>query len=156
LSKQSAGILAYRLKQGELEVLLVHPGGPFFARLDAGVWSIPKGEFEDEAPLEAAKREFFEETGFAVDGAFIELTPLKQKSRKIVYAWAIEKDLDAASVVSNEFELVWPPWSGKKQMVPEIDRAGWFDPRSAFEKINPGQAGFIRELAARLNLVLES
>jgi predicted NUDIX family NTP pyrophosphohydrolase len=156
MAKQSAGILAYKLKQGKLSVFLVHPGGPFFARKDDGVWSIPKGEFDKEDSLTAAKREFLEETGIAIDGSFLELTPLKQKSGKTVYAWAIEKDVDATHIVSNEFELEWPPRSGKKIMVPEIDRAGWFDPKAAFEKINPGQAGFIKELAAKLNLVLES
>jgi predicted NUDIX family NTP pyrophosphohydrolase len=148
--KKSAGILAYRLQQGHLEVFLVHPGGPFFAQKDQGVWSIPKGEFDEEDSLTAAKREFHEETGISIDGSFVELTPLKQKGGKTVYAWAIEKDLDAENIVSNEFELRWPPWSDKTRMIPEVDRAEWFDAHTAMEKINPGQAGFIRELTERL------
>jgi len=150
--KQSAGILAYRLTAGSLEVFLVHPGGPFFAKKDLGVWSIPKGEFEfaEEDSLSAAKREFFEETGIPIDGSFMELTPLKQKSGKTVYAWAVEKDLDGENVVSNEFELRWPPWSETTVMVPEIDRAGWFAVNTAMKKLNPGQVGFIKELAGKL------
>lgn len=154
MSKKSAGILAYRFNGSNVEVFLVHLGGPFWAKKDAGAWSIPKGEFENEESLPAAKREFFEETGITIDGTFIELTPLKLKSGKVIFAWAIEKDIDVISIKSNEFELEWPPRSGKKQMFPEIDKAGWFDPRTGMEKINQGQAGFIRELAEKLNIDL--
>jgi predicted NUDIX family NTP pyrophosphohydrolase len=146
LSKQSAGILLYRLENKILEVFLVHPGGPFWAKKDLGAWSIPKGEFEEEDPLAAAKREFAEETGMAVDGEAIALDPQKQKSGKVVYAWAIEGDLDPADLHSNTFEMDWPPRSGKRQTFLEVDSGEWFSVEDAFQKINPGQAGFIEEL----------
>ncbi|MHB8859619.1 MAG: NUDIX domain-containing protein [Thermoleophilia bacterium] len=147
----SAGILMYRLREGILELLLVHPGGPFWAKKDAGAWSIPKGEYEaEENPLIAARREFREETGFEADGEFIELTPLKQRSGKVVACWALEGDLDAGAISSNTFELEWPPRSRRKVSFPEIDRAGWFAVDAAKEKILPGQAGFITELYGRL------
>ena len=149
--KKSAGILVYRRKQDGIEFLLVHPGGPFWKNKETGAWSIPKGEFTDEEePLAAAIREMQEETGITVSGDFIELTPRKQKSGKLVYAWSIEKDMDATSIKSNEFDLEWPPRSGKMIRIPEVDRAAWFDEAMAKEKINPGQAAFIDELIMKL------
>lgn len=147
--KQSAGILLYRKADNVLQVFLVHPGGPFFKNKDAGAWSIPKGEFrDDEEPLVAAKREFEEETGQAVSGGFIPLGSVKLKSGKIVHAWAVEGDIDHETIVSNTFEIEWPPRSGKRMMVPEIDRAGWFDLTFARQKINEAQAKFIDRLAS--------
>ena len=147
MAKQSAGLLVYRRRRGDIEVLLVHPGGPFWRNKDLGAWSIPKGEFaQGEDPLEAAKREFHEETGFNADGNFVPLQPLKQSSGKTVHAWAVEGDYDPAQVRSNTFQLEWPPKSGKTMEVPEIDRADWFDMHIAGEKILPGQCGFLVEL----------
>jgi len=145
--KNSAGILLHRLRGSGIEVFLVHPGGPFWATKDAGAWSIPKGEFEaGEDPLEAAKREFKEETGFAVEGNLIELTPVKQPGGKVVYAWAVMGDCEAESIKSNTFSLEWPPRSGKRKEFPEVDRAGWFTPEVAREKILKGQLNFLEEL----------
>ena len=145
--KNSAGILLHRLRGSGIEVFLVHPGGPFWAKKDAGAWSIPKGEFEaGQDPLEAAKREFKEETGFAVEGNFIELTPVKQPGGKVVYAWAVMGDCEAESIKSNTFSLEWPPRSGKRKEFPEVDRAGWFTPEVAREKILKGQLNFLEEL----------
>jgi len=155
MSKQSAGILLYRRKENRIEFLLVHPGGPLYAKKDAGVWSIPKGEFEEEEPLEAAKREFHEETGIPISGMGIPLKPQKQKSGKTIYAWAFEGELDPKLVKSNSFEMEWPPKSGKKQSFPEIDRAQWFDLETVAVKIHPGQEPFIRELLDNLNLPSE-
>lgn len=147
MSNQSAGILLYRKTDGELQVFLVHPGGPFFKNKDLGAWSIPKGEFaNDEEPLAAAKREFEEETGQAVDGEFIKLKQVKLKSGKTVHAWAVEGDIDHETITSNLFEMEWPPKSGKKQSFPEIDRAGWFNAGEAKLKLNAAQAGFVDEL----------
>lgn len=149
--KKSAGILLYRILEGKPEVFLVHPGGPFWVNKDKGAWSIPKGLFEEgEDPLEAAKREFQEETGFVISGDFMELTPLKQPSGKTVYAWAVEGTIDAASVKSNIFSMEWPPQSGKEQKFPEVDRGGWFDLAQAREKLLPGQQGFLIELQIKL------
>jgi predicted NUDIX family NTP pyrophosphohydrolase len=148
--KKSAGILLYRKKAGAIEVFLVHPGGPFWKNKDAGAWSIPKGEFTDEDPLTAAKREFEEETGIAVDGKFIELSPLKQKSGKLVMAWALLKNIDASKIASNQFSFEWPPKSGKHILIPEVDKADWFIPSIAKEKIIPGQAAFIDELLKKV------
>jgi predicted NUDIX family NTP pyrophosphohydrolase len=145
--KKTAGLLLYRIRDSALEVLLVHPGGPFWAKRDEGAWSIPKGEFdEDEEPLNAAKREFQEETGFSVDGNFIDLAPLKQRSGKVIYAWALESDCDAAAIKSNLFSIEWPPRSGNRREYPEVDRAGWFALELAKRKIVPGQVGFLEEL----------
>jgi predicted NUDIX family NTP pyrophosphohydrolase len=145
--KQSAGILLYRYHHKVPQLLLVHPGGPFWARKDIGAWTIPKGEpGEEEDLLITAKREFTEETGFAVEGDFIKLTPVKQKAGKLVHAWAVEGDMDAALLKSNTFEMPWPPKSGKMQSFPEIDKAQWFSPGEAMEKILPAQAAFIEEL----------
>ena len=147
MAKQSAGILLYRIKSNDLEVFLVHPGGPFWAKKDEGAWSIPKGEFEDEEdPLAAAKREFEEETGLKISGEFIQLDPVKQKSGKMVYAWAVEGDLDPLKIKSNEFEIEWPPKSGKMKSFPEIDKAAWFNLTEAKKKIITGQTGLIKEL----------
>jgi predicted NUDIX family NTP pyrophosphohydrolase len=148
----SAGILLYRRRAGMLEVFLVHPGGPFWARKDAGAWSIPKGEFEPgEDPLGHAKREFLEETGSPVEGRFQALTPVKLKSGKTVYAWAVEGDIDAASVRSNLFSMEWPPKSGRQQEFPEVDRGGWFDMEAARVKLQEGQLGFLDELEAAVS-----
>jgi len=147
MSKKSAGIVLYRIKNRMLEVLLVHPGGPFWAKKDEHAWSIPKGEFDEgEDPLEAAKREVQEETGMKVEGKFIELTPVKQKSGKMVLAWAIKGDFDPATIRSNEFEMEWPPRSGKKKKFPEVDKAEWFAIEEAEQKIVGGQIPLLKEL----------
>lgn len=148
--KRSAGLLVFRTTNGFVEVFLVHPGGPFFAKKDLGSWSIPKGEFEMEEPLAAARREFEEETGFSMAGEFIELRPIKQKGGKLVYAWAVEADLDAAAITSNTFELEWPPKSGSLKEYPEVDRAAWFDLETARSKILASQAELITELIGHL------
>jgi predicted NUDIX family NTP pyrophosphohydrolase len=152
ISKQSAGILLYRNINKQLEVFLVHPGGPFFKNKDDGSWSIPKGEFLDEEDaLAAAKREFAEETGQKItEGDFIKLFPVKLKSGKIVHAWAIAGNIDHETIVSNLFEMEWPPKSGKQASFPEIDRAAWFDADVAKIKINPSQAALIEELVSLL------
>jgi predicted NUDIX family NTP pyrophosphohydrolase len=137
----------YRFREGVLEVFLVHPGGPFWAKKDLGSWSLPKGEFAPgEDALAAARREFTEETGFPAEGEFITLTPLKQPSGKIIQAWAFEGDCDPGAVKSNTFTLEWPPRSGNTKNFPEIDRAGWFTPEEAKVKIIKGQMGFLEEL----------
>lgn len=154
MPQKSAGILLFRSTKKILEVFLVHPGGPFWKNKDAGAWTIPKGEFgEDEKPLNAALREFNEETGVTLKGDFIELTPVKQKSGKLVYAWAKELDLDPSQIKSNEFEMEWPPKSGKKKMFPEIDRAEWFDIGTAKQKLIAAQANFVIELSEKLKLI---
>ena len=151
--KQSAGILLYRKNDNELQVFLVHPGGPFFKNKDMGAWSIPKGEFlGDEDALVAAKREFLEETGQSIEGNFIPLNPVILKSGKKVYAWAVEGDIAHETIVSNLFEMEWPPKSGKKQSFPEIDRAGWFDIETAKLKINGAQVGLIEGLVSLASL----
>ena len=147
MSKQSAGILLYKKIFNDLQIFLVHPGGPFFKNKDEGNWSIPKGEFlDDEEPLSAAKREFKEETGQTIDGDFISVGSIKQKGGKTVYAWAVEGDIDHETIVSNVFDLEWPPRSGKMITIPEVDRAGWFDIVVAKQKINPAQVPFIEQL----------
>jgi len=139
MMKQSAGILLYRRKNDTPEIFLCHPGGPFYRNKDAGVWTIPKGEFDNgEEPLAAAKREFREETGSEIHGEFTPLQPITYKDRrKIVYAWAIEGDIDENSIESNLFSLEWPPKSGKYIEVPEVDRGEWFSVKQAMEKILP-------------------
>jgi predicted NUDIX family NTP pyrophosphohydrolase len=150
MTKQSAGLLVYRKRDGSIEVLLVHPGGPFWKNKDAGAWSIPKGEFtEGEEPLDVAKREFQEETGQSIDGSFQPLSPIKQRGGKIVYAWAVEADLDVSHVKSNTFTTEWPPRSGKQQEFPEVDRAEWFPLNVAAEKINKGQQELLQQLSNR-------
>jgi predicted NUDIX family NTP pyrophosphohydrolase len=152
MGKKSAGILLYRFNNKQLEVLLVHPGGPFWAKKDLGAWSIPKGEVEDEEAVDVAKREFFEETGVPIEGELIPLTAQKQKGGKTIYAWAVEGNLDASTIKSNLFELEWPPKSGKKQWFPEVDKAEWFSLQAATQKINPGQVALIDELIEKLGL----
>lgn len=153
MPKKSAGVLLYRLTNGILEVLLVHPGGPFWSKKDLGTWSIPKGEFNDEEdPLLAAKREFHEEIGMDLSGDFITLSPVKLKSGKVVYPFAIEGNIDAAMVHSNMFSLEWPPKSGTLQEFPEIDRAEWFDVETSRRKLNVQQAGIVDELINKLGL----
>ena len=134
-----------------VEAFLVHPGGPFWAKKDAGAWSIPKGEFETEPPLEAAMREFEEETGLKISGDFIELKPVKQKGGKMVYAWAVEADFDAADIQSNTFELEWPPKSGVMKQYLEVDRAAWFDLETARTKILASQVELIKQLGEFLS-----
>jgi len=150
MSKKSAGILLYRYRAPGIEVLLGHPGGPFWASKDIGAWSMPKGEFEHEEPLEAARREFQEETGLAVDGPFIALNPRRQKSGKTLYAFALRGDCEVANLRSNTFSMEWPPRSGRMQEFPEIDRAAWFSLDVARVKIQPGQVPFLDELAVKL------
>lgn len=151
-NKKAAGLLLFRRGKSGLEVFLGHPGGPFWAKKDAGAWAIPKGAIEEgEDPLAAAKREFQEETGFAIHGSFIPLTPLKQRGGKLVSAWAVEFDCDADAVQSNTFKIEWPPRSGKHHEFPEIDRAQWFDLENAKRKILPSQLPFLDELERILN-----
>jgi predicted NUDIX family NTP pyrophosphohydrolase len=150
MPKLSAGILLYRKRGPTLEVFLVHPGGPFWRNKDAGAWSIPKGECQTgEDPLEAAKREFLEETGFTVKGEFLPLGEIKQPGGKIVTAWAVEGDYSPSALRSNTFSIEWPPKSGRQQEFPEIDRGGWFALDDAKRLIVKGQIGFIDRLLAR-------
>jgi len=152
VSTYSNGILLFRFRDERLEVMLVHPGGPIWAKKDYGVWSIPKGLPEEhENSLETAKREFKEETGLEVDGEFIDLGELNQPSKKIVHVWALEKDLDVTNIVSNTFTFEWPKNSGKIQEYPEVDKAGWFDIELAKKKILKGQIGFIDRLMDVIN-----
>jgi predicted NUDIX family NTP pyrophosphohydrolase len=147
MSQRSAGILLYRRRGGAVEVLLVHPGGPFWARKDEGVWSIPKGEYAaDEDPLAAARREFAEETGTHIDGEAVALGSFRQSTAKTVDAWAIEGDFDPATLRSNTFALEWPPRSGKMREVPEVDRAAWFTPEEATRKLLKGQRPILEAL----------
>jgi predicted NUDIX family NTP pyrophosphohydrolase len=147
MPKVSAGLLMYRVRGGALEVLLVHPGGPFFARKDEGAWSIPKGQLDgEEAPLDAARREFEEETGLAPAGPFRPLTPVTQTSGKVVHAWAFAGDCDPSAVRSNTVTIEWPPGSGRRREFPEIDRAAFFGMKEARRKINPRQRPFLEEL----------
>jgi predicted NUDIX family NTP pyrophosphohydrolase len=153
VARRSAGILLYRLAGPEPEVLLVHPGGPFWARKDEGVWSIPKGEYtEDEDPRAAAVREFAEELGSTppADDAMLELGTITQRSGKVVTAFAVEGDLDPAAITSNTFAMEWPPRSGQTQEFPEVDRAGWFAPAEARQKLVPAQAELVDRLLERL------
>ena len=143
----SAGVLLYRVRDGALEVFLVHPGGPFWRRKDEGAWSIPKGEVEEGAePLATALREFEEETGTALHGEGVPLSPVRQPGGKLVRAWAVEGDIDPASIVSNMFAMEWPPRSGRRQEFPEVDRAEWFSVEEARVKLNAAQAEFLDRL----------
>jgi predicted NUDIX family NTP pyrophosphohydrolase len=145
---RSAGIIAYRKRQSALEVLLVHPGGPFWRNKDLGAWSIPKGEFEDGQDAEAAaRREFFEELGTELTAPLMALGDVKQRGGKIVTAFAAEADLDPAAIRSNHFEIEWPPRSGKRQSFPEVDRAAWCSLDLARDKINAGQQPLLDRLA---------
>ena len=151
MAEVSAGVLGWRRRGGAAEFLLVHPGGPFWKKRDEGAWSIPKGRIDvDEDPLTAAVREFREETGLPVDGAFTELAPLRQKGGKLVRCWMVAADLDLAGFASNTFELELPRGSGRRVAFPECDRAEYFATPAALRKILPGQSGFIAEAAARL------
>jgi predicted NUDIX family NTP pyrophosphohydrolase len=152
MPKKSAGFLPYRFREGNLEVFLVHPGGPYWAKKDLRAWSIPKGEYSPgEDPLAVAKREYREETGCEAEGDFIPLTDRKQPSGKIITAWAFAGDCDPDAITSNTFSLEWPPNSGQMQEFLEVDRAAWFRPDIAKEKILPGQRGFIQELETLLS-----
>jgi predicted NUDIX family NTP pyrophosphohydrolase len=151
MAKMSAGLIMYRFRDPRLEVLLVHPGGPFWSQKDEGAWSIPKGEFtENEEPFEVAKREFKEETGYAAEGSFIELASVKQPGGKVVAAWAFEGDCDAGQIKSNTFSMEWPPRSGNQAEFPEVDRAEWFPVNAAKIKLLKGQTGFIEQLCEAL------
>jgi predicted NUDIX family NTP pyrophosphohydrolase len=150
---RSAGILVYRRRGAGLEVFLVHPGGPFWAKKDLAAWSIPKGEFgDDEDPLAAALREFAEETGQTIAGDFLPLAPVKQPSRKIVHAFAVEADIDPENIVSNAFGLEWPPRSGRMQRFPEVDRAAWFPLEEAKRRIHAGLVPLLEELVRALRI----
>jgi predicted NUDIX family NTP pyrophosphohydrolase len=153
ITKVSAGLLMYRFNHGELQMLLVHPGGPFFQKKDAGAWSIPKGEVgPEEELLETAKREFHEEIGAVTAGPLIALTPIKQKGGKTVHAWAFAGDCDATAIVCNTCSIEWPPHSGRQLVFPEIDRAEFFNVSVAKQKINPAQVPFIDELEKSIHL----
>lgn len=152
MPKRSAGLLMYRRREGIVEVFLVHPGGPFWARKDLGSWSVPKGEYvPDENPLAAARREFEEETGITARGDFRELTEIKQKGGKLLKIWAFEGDCDPREIKSNTFTMEWPPRSNKTQEFPEVDRAAWFSLQEAEEKILEGQKPLLDELAEMLS-----
>lgn len=149
--RRSAGILLHRRREERLEVLLVHPGGPFWANRDEGAWTIPKGEYDEgEDALDAARREFTEETGFAVEGPFRELAPVRQRSGKVVRAWAVEGDCDVAAIRSNTFSMEWPPRSGRTAEFPEVDRGQWFTLDEARAKILPAQLPLLEELAGQM------
>jgi predicted NUDIX family NTP pyrophosphohydrolase len=152
MPKQSAGILLYRKPSALLEVFLVHPGGPYYIKKDLGVWSIPKGEFEpDEEPLEAAKREFEEETGqHVVNGEYLPLQSIKYKNGKLIHAWAVEGNIDPKTIVSITFKMEYPYKSGKWIDVQEVDRGGWFDIATAKTKLIPAQVALVEELASIL------
>ena len=148
MQRRSAGVLAFRHREGMLQVFLVHPGGPFWAKKDAGAWTIPKGEFTAaEDPLAAAKREFEEETGIVPDGRFLPLGELKQPGGKVISAWALEHDFDAAQIRSNTFTIEWPPKSGRTQQFPEVDAGAWFSLPEARIKLIKGQLEFLTRLA---------
>ncbi|WP_312991976.1 NUDIX hydrolase [Chryseobacterium flavum] len=150
--KTSAGILLFKKEKNSLYYFLVHPGGPFWKNKDLGSWSIPKGEIlPDENPLDRALKEFKEETGKIIDGKFIELSPIKQKGGKTVYAWALESDLDTADLYCNTFALEWPPKSGKIMEIPEVDQWQWFPSEEAQQRINTAQKDFITELENVIN-----
>lgn len=146
MPKKSAGILLYRFRNKQVEIFLVHSGGPFWAKKDVGAWSIPKGEFsEGEDGLHAAKRELEEETGIKATGDFIELSPAKQRSGKMVFAWAHEKDVNPEKIVSNTFLIDWPPRSGKKLEIPEVDKGAWLSLEEGLIKILPGQIPILKD-----------
>jgi predicted NUDIX family NTP pyrophosphohydrolase len=152
MARTSAGLLLYRWREGRLEVFLVHPGGPFWARKDQGAWSIPKGEFTaGEDPLLAARREVEEETGLVPDGAFVALSPLRQAGGKIVHAFALEGDCDPTAIRSNSFTIEWPPRSGQRREFPEVDRAAWFALAEAKRRILKSQLGLLEELVELLS-----
>ena len=153
MPQRSAGILLFRRRRGTIEVLLAHPGGPFWAKKDLGAWSIPKGEFdpaEVSEPLLVARREFEEETGQPIAGRFVPLEPIRQRGGKVVQAWAVEGDLEVARLKSNSFTMEWPPRSGKLRSFPEVDRAEWFAIAEAKERILQSQRGLLEQLEALL------
>lgn len=151
MTKRSAGILVYKKRDGCLLVFLAHPGGPFWSKKDLGAWSIPKGEFSDaEDPLTAARREFLEEIGQDVTGDFVALAPRRQPSGKVIHPWAVVGEVDETAVRSNEFEIEWPPRSGRMRRFPEVDRAAWFDVTEARRRIQPGQLPILNELVERV------
>lgn len=153
MPKSSAGLLMYRRAGESVEIFLIHPGGPFWSKKDAGAWSIPKGEIQaDENPLTAARREFAEETGSEIDGDFISLDSIKQKGGKVVSAWAVEGSIDADAIKSNTFSMEWPPRSGRQAEFPEVDRAGWFSLTEAREKLIPAQTEFVNALCSKLGV----
>lgn len=152
MAKKSAGILLYRLRENKPEFFIVHPGGPLWVKKEEGAWSIPKGEFEEEDPLDAAIREFMEETGKELSGNFITLKPVIQSSGKLVHAFALEHDLDETTIHSNTFTMEWPPKSGRQKEFPEIDRGGWFDAETCKAKLNKAQRAFVDELLMKLSL----
>jgi predicted NUDIX family NTP pyrophosphohydrolase len=153
MAKRSAGLVMFRKLNHELEVFLVHPGGPFWAKKDKGAWTIPKGEFGlDEDPLIAARREFEEETGFQATGEFLDLGSIKQKGGKLVTAWAFQGDCDPSKLTSNTCEIEWPPRSGRRLEIPEVDRGRWFDLNEAREYIREGQEALLDNLRAALQL----
>lgn len=151
MARQSAGLIMYRFREGEPEFLLVHPGGPFWAKKDLGAWSVPKGEYDEgEDPLQVAQREFREETGLEARGPFLELTGIRQPGGKRVKCWGFPGDCDPTRLTSNTFTIEWPPRSGRQTSFPEVDRAEWFSLRRLREKILPGQLPLVEELAALL------
>jgi predicted NUDIX family NTP pyrophosphohydrolase len=151
-NKVSAGILLFRKVKSDLEVFIVHPGGPFWKNKDEGAWSIPKGEIDDGGnPLQTAIREFEEETGTRVSGNFIELHPVRLKSGKLIHAWALEGEMDASKITSNYIDIEWPPRSGKKLSIPEVDRAQWFTLEQASHKLNTGQVPLLKDLQQKLD-----
>ncbi|MFN8579520.1 MAG: NUDIX domain-containing protein [Gemmatimonadaceae bacterium] len=153
MERRSAGLLMYRLRSAALEVLLVHPGGPFWARKDQGAWSIPKGKVEEgEDALDAARREFEEETGQRAEGTFVPLQTVTQRSGKRIAAWAFEGDFDPSQLRSATFTMEWPPRSGAQREFPEVDRAAWFPVVEAKRRLNPGQAPLVDELSKLLGL----
>jgi len=152
MAKQSAGLLVYRRRAEAVEVFLVHPGGPLWAKKDEGAWSIPKGEIDPgEDPLSAAQREFLEETGVGITGRFLPLDAIVQASGKRVVAWAVEGDLDAAGIRSNTFTMEWPPRSGRRQDFPEVDRGAWFDPAEARRRLLSPQVPLLDRLDALIS-----
>jgi predicted NUDIX family NTP pyrophosphohydrolase len=149
VAKRSAGLLLYRRGERGVEVFLVHPGGPYWEKKDLGAWTIPKGEYgDDEEALDAARREFHEETGFVAEGKFVELGSVRQAGGKIVSAWAVEGDCDAARLVSNTCEIEWPPRTGRRIEIPEVDRGEWFSLAEAREKMFEAQQEFLERLEA--------
>jgi predicted NUDIX family NTP pyrophosphohydrolase len=151
MPKRSAGLLLYRRSESGLEVFLVHPGGPYWAKKDRGAWGIPKGEYEaDENPLDAARREFTEETGFTAEGKFVELGEVRQKSGKLTSAWAFEGDCDPADLVSNTGDIEWPPRSGRKMTIPEVEAGRWFSLPEAQEYMREDQQPLLERLEAAL------
>jgi predicted NUDIX family NTP pyrophosphohydrolase len=158
MKKQSAGILPYKFVNGQLFFFIAHPGGPFYRKKDNGFWGIVKGEFDNkEKPLQAAKREFKEETNIdiPVDGILLPLTPRKQKSGKLVHVWAIEYDFPTGNIQSNSFQLEWPPKSGVMAEFPELDKFEWFDVHTTISKLLPGQVGFVEEVLEMLGLRIQ-